>query len=157
MKRILLLIFFLFVFIGSIYLLVTESSLLTISLIKGSSFPFGTFSTWMGLIAFPLILKYGIKPLYIPISNYHKSYNVILQMIVFFNLLWGGISYGLAGNWSFSFGQSEGFRGSAEAFRYFETISFIALILPVFFVIIYGIHTYYIKEINQKGKRGFLF
>ncbi len=66
--------------------------------------------------------------------------------MVFFNAIWGFVSYGLAGNWAFNFGIRDTFVGSTIASVYFWYYTYTVIILPIVILIIYRLHAFLKKE-----------
>ena len=107
-----------------IYLLITGSPILTISLAENANIPLGTFITWAGMISLPLTVYWGIHPLRHPKSTWHIALSIGLKVILALGILWVPIAYGLAGNISFTFSESETFQGSQLAMQWFWYLSY---------------------------------
>ena len=108
----------------AVILLVSGSSLLTINLIRGSTIPLGTLTTWVGMISLPLMIYWGVKELREPTSSLNKMLSRILKVVIIFGLFWGPISYLLAGNFSFSFSDKQTFQGGQAAMLWFWRVSY---------------------------------
>ena len=102
-----------------VLLLVTGSSLLTLALDSDKSIPLGTFITWIGMISLPLTIYWGIKELRIPSRKVTKLLSILLKIIIVLGILWIPISYGLAGNISFTFSEKATFQGGQTAMKWF--------------------------------------
>ncbi len=130
----------LLVFFACMGLLLTGSSLLTVALSERLGLPWGTPITWLGMVALVFALWFGSAALRAPRThadrNYRRAWAVLLAMAV----LWPFVSYALAGNWSYSFGQREGFQGSSAAADWFFRYSFSVLLLPLLFVFVRSMH-----------------
>lgn len=103
--------------------------------------PAGNWIAWAALIALPSAQLLGL---------YHKQNREKDPRIgVFYigslgaltlSLLWGVLSYGLAGNWAFVFQQQEAFVGSTEAANYFFYLSAATAALPLLILVLYLIY-----------------
>ena len=119
------------------FLLITGSSLLIEPLYNGSSVPLGTIITWGGIISLPLSIYWGIKNLRNPKTHFNKLLSILLKATLFFALLWVLICYFLAGNLSFSFTETDTFRGGQLAMKWFWRISYATCVGPILILIIY--------------------
>ena len=138
----------LLIFILVLTLLMTGSSILTVPMYEGSSIPMGTPITWMGLIALPLTIYFGVGEIRNP-KKRHKLFNQLLKFFVGLAVLWVPISYLLAGNLSFSFsGTATGFQGGQLAMKLFWGYTYGIAILPVLLLIIH----WFLKLINTIRK-----
>ncbi len=108
----------------SLALLISGSSILNIALDSAKTIPLGTFITAMGMIAFPLSVYLGVQVLRQPRGYFYSVLSALLKVVLVLGLLWIPISYGLAGNWSFSFTESQTFRGGQSAMRWFWRLSY---------------------------------
>lgn len=117
----------------SALLLVNGSGILGKPLARGSGFPLGTIITWIGLIALPSSVYFGIDKSGLYNSSFRNFLVKVNIAIIFMAFLWGPISYFLAGNWAYVFSPGNGFRGSSEASQYFwaytTIIVFVSLLL----------------------------
>jgi hypothetical protein len=130
----------LLVLIAVAFLFITGAAVLTAPLFGSSQVPAGTPITWAGLVALPLTLRLGIRPLDRPTEPF-RTYRVLLNGILLLALAWGLVSYALAGNWSFSFsGAAAGFRGSPAASVYFWYYTYAVAGLPLLWGLVYGGH-----------------
>ena len=113
------------VLIGMLYLLLTGDEFLLKPTMGVVAFPIGTLLSWLLLILFSVLCY--------PLKKDVKSIFRHLSSIALVNaLLWGIISYGLAGNWFFRFNNSvEGFRGSTAAFDWFLRYTGFTLLFPI--------------------------
>ena len=131
------------VFMVSLGLLISGSSLLNLLLLKDPPFPLGTLSTWAGLIALPCIIFFSIKVFHPPRSNYAGTYKLGLKIIILLNISWGLLSYILAGNWTFNFSNaSPGFQGSIQASLIFIRYTYFLVFLSFAYLLVYSLHTY---------------
>lgn len=138
----------LLIFILVLTLLMTGSSILTVPMYEGSSIPMGTPITWMGLIALPLTIYFGVGEFRNP-KKRHKLFNQLLTFSVGLAVLWVPVSYLLAGNLSFSFsGATTGFQGGQLAMKLFWGYTYGIAILPVLLLIIH----WFLKLINTIRK-----
>ncbi|MBT8209880.1 MAG: hypothetical protein KJP14_05070, partial [Eudoraea sp.] len=78
----------LIVFIGTGFLLLTGSSVLTISLSRSTNIPLGTFTTWAGIASLPLALYFGIRKLREPTSKKDRFLAYILKILIGLAILW---------------------------------------------------------------------
>ncbi|TBN01860.1 hypothetical protein EYD45_12585 [Hyunsoonleella flava] len=127
-------------------LLFTRSSVLTIALDKNSTIPLGTFITWAGIISLPLALYWGIYNLRKPSLRFHKFLALLLKVVLVISLLWVPISYGLAGNLSFTFSETTTFQGGQLAMRIFWILSYGIAIGTISIVLLYWISLVFKKN-----------
>jgi hypothetical protein len=131
-----------------ITLLISGSSILTVPIYEGSSIPMGTPITWMGLIALPLTIYFGVKKFRDHNTTY-KLLNQLLKFSVGLAVLWVPISYLLSGNLSFSFSVTvTGFQGGQLAMKLFWGYTYGIAILPMILLIIH----WFMKLINTIRK-----
>ncbi len=114
----------LIVTLGTIILLVTGSSILTMALDSNQSIPFGTLITWAGMISLPLTLYWGAKDLRKPTGKLNSILSGFLKVLIILGIFWVPISYLLAGNLSFSFSEKETFQGGQVAMKWFWYLSY---------------------------------
>ena len=131
--------------IGSSILLLEGSPILTQSVRVGGRLPFGTLVAWVGIIMVPCSILVGIRLIRKPISPVYRFYNRAFLGLTLFSFLWGGISYLLAGNWAFTFSESEKFRGSEQAGSVFMYYTGILISLTLLLFLAFGIHHLYIQ------------
>ncbi|TFV93151.1 hypothetical protein E4S40_12870 [Algoriphagus kandeliae] len=110
--------------ISVLLLLVTGSPLLTIALDCKDEIPLGTPITWIGMIALPLTVYWGIQELRNPTTLLNRILSAFLKIIILLGILWVPISFLLAGNLSFSFSEKASFQGGQEAMRWFWRLSY---------------------------------
>lgn len=103
------------------------------------SVPLGTFITWAGMIAFNLLLFIVHRKIKHPVSR-TTFYWLFMKIFLLLAFVWGFVSYGLAGNWSFTFEPSETFQGSNEAARFFWYYSYAVVISPIIILLILSVH-----------------
>lgn len=123
------------VFIASLTLLVTGSSLLDKSMSQTHNIPWGNLTTWLGMIALPLSVYWGSNKLRRPDTGFRKYLFLLLKGLIILGILWVPISYLLAGNVAFNFSSTEGFQGGQSAMRWFWRLSYgipIASLIVVF-------------------------
>jgi hypothetical protein len=123
-----------------LFLLVSGSSFLLKPIIAGADFPGGTLISWVGLVSLPLSMLLNIRDFRLASIRKYKAYRIVLIGLTLLALSWGIISYLLAGNWMFSFGDSEKFQGSPEAFSFFTYYTAILVSLSLLILLIHGIH-----------------
>lgn len=100
---------------------------------------FGTLVTWLGVIALPLSILTGFSKLYKPIIKRDKNYSLIFKFLLLLAVIWGFISYGLAGNWSFRFNETRVFFGEIENSTLFWNYTYAIIVLPILLLVIYRI------------------
>lgn len=130
----------LLVFVVSLGLLVTGSPLLTATLSARLGLPLGNVITWLGMLALVFALWFGSPGLRVPRSGSDRLYRRAWMVLLVMAALWPFVSYALAGNWSYSFGQREGFRGSSAAADWFFRYSYASVLLPLLFAVVRAIH-----------------
>lgn len=111
-------------------LLAFGSSILNSPFLGNQQLPTGTLLTWLGFTLYPAIfylLAFGRKK---PRSKLQSLIASGYKLLIVLGLLWGLISYGLAGNWSFSFKGQEAYIGSARAGRLFWNFNYILAAAP---------------------------
>ena len=139
------------IFLSSLYLLISGSSLLALPIGKESGFPFGTLITWAGIIALPTVIYTGLGALHRPGNKVAVWYRKAIKALILLAASWGFVCYYLAGNWAFSFsGSAPSFRGSTEAAPYFWYFSGLVVLLPLVFLLVYGIHRLVWKRAKKK-------
>ena len=136
------------VFFFSLYLLVSASSLLTYSMGPEDTVPLGSFITWAGLIALPMSLYWGSVKFRMPEGTFYKVLSSTLKITILLALLWLPISYGMAGNMNFNFGQSPSFQGGQTAMKIFWFISFT---IPSITLVLFLLHLL-IPLFNSRAK-----
>ena len=130
----------LFVFLCSLILLVTGSPLLVMTLSERLGLPLGTVTTWLGMMALVLMTWFASPRLRAAQSGRDRIYRVALIVLFALALSWPFVSYGLAGNWSFSFRGQEAFRGSSRAADWFFRFSYGVVLLAILFPIVRLVH-----------------
>ena len=136
--------------LGSIALLVTGSSLLLLSLGGDTFIPLGTLTTWIGMIALPLTVYWGIKEMRSPSKKLNKVFSGLLKLIIVLGILWAPISYVFAGNFSFSFSVKETFQGGQEAMQWFWRLSYGIAIGAIVVVFMYWVSLLFQKREAKK-------
>jgi hypothetical protein len=128
------------IFIAALWLLISGSTWLVAPLADQPFIPFGTLMTWLGLLSLPTMIFFWRKVAAKPNNRLTRVFNIILIVIFIIEFSWPFVSYGLAGNWAFSFSaNSEGFRGSVMASQFFTYFSAFAALLPLFLITISGL------------------
>jgi len=150
MIRIWLRILPLLLLIGSCILLLEGLPILTEPVIEGIGLPFGTLITWVGISMFPLSIVIGIRFIRKPTSQVYRFYHRAFFVFTMLGVAWGGISYLLSGNWTYTFSNDEGFRGSEQAFDIFLIYTAFVISISLLTFVIFGIHH---LIIYQKHKR----
>ena len=118
--------------------------------IEGYGLPFGTLIAWVGITMFPLSILMGIRFIRKPTSEVYRFYKRVLFVFTLLGVAWGGITYLLAGNWTYTFSNDETFRGSERAFDLFLIYTALVISITLLTLVIFGIHH---LIINQKHKR----
>ena len=137
-------------FLICVYLLVTGSQILVKPLYKGSGLPCGTIITWIGLIAFPASVLFGIKKILDPDKSILRILNIVIKVNILLGLAWGFISYYLAGNWAFTFTPQNDFRGSTDASLYFFSFTLVIAILPLICLAVFLVHSLISRLQNKR-------
>ncbi|NER10782.1 hypothetical protein SAMN06265375_102237 [Muriicola jejuensis] len=112
------------VFLLCLYLLFSASPALEYPLGKNDTIPLGSFITWAGLIALPMSFYWGSVKFRTPEGTLYNVLSTCLKVTIFLALLWLPISYGLAGNMNFNFGQEPSFQGGQTAMKLFWGITY---------------------------------
>jgi uncharacterized membrane protein YesL len=99
---------------------------------------------------FPLSILMGIRFIRNPTSEVYHFYKRVFFVFTLLGVAWGGISYLLAGNWTYTFSNDETFRGSERAFNIFLIYTAVVISMTLLTFLIFGIHH---LIINQKRKR----
>lgn len=136
--------------IGSSILLLEGLPILTEPVIEGYGLPFGTLIAWVGITMFPLSILMGIRLIRKPVSAVYLFYKRLFFVFTLLGVAWGGISYLLAGNWTYTFPNDQGFRGSERAFNIFLIYTALVISITLLIFVIFGLHQ---LIINQKRKR----
>ena len=129
------------IFLASLGCLISGGEFLVKKLIPGIPIPFGTFSTWAGIVALSLIFIFGNSGLKRSENKVYKLIRIGFKVCFILAVLWGFVSYFLAGNWYFNFSISDTFQGSTSAYEYFRNYTLIVVILPFIIAIIYALHS----------------
>ena len=116
------------VFFASFSLLVTGSPLLVVTLSERLGLPLGNVITWLGMVALVLVIWFASPGIRAPRTRTDRFYRGAWRTLLVMAVLWPFVSYALAGNWWYSFGQRDTFRGSSDAADWFFRYSFILLI-----------------------------
>lgn len=129
-----------------IILLITGSKVLTISLDENDTIPLGTFITWIGLISLPLAVLLSIKELRIPTRTFNSILSRLLKTILILAILWVPISYLLAGNISFTFGEKTSFQGGQIAMKWFWRLCYTIAVGPILILVMYWFSVLFMKK-----------
>ena len=121
-------------------LLLRGSHLLTLPVIEGSPLPVGNLAAWLCLSMFPLSIVSGIRHIRKPVSRVYRFYRQAFVFYALLGMIWGLVSYQLAGNWAFAFSDQGLFRGSDAAFRIFAAYTAFTGGLSLLTFIIFLIH-----------------
>ncbi len=113
------------------YLLSTSSTLLIKSIPGLPNLPVGTIITWMGIIGLHLFIYTVIKRIKRSDRKIELAIKNTSQFFLVLSFLWGLISYGLAGTWSYNFGPKSSFVGSVEAGVVFWTFTKVIVAIPI--------------------------
>ena len=132
--------------IGSCILLLEGLPVLSEPLIKGLRLTLGTLIAWVGITMLPFSILIGIRLIRKPISLAYRFYHRAFLIMTLLSLLWGVVSFLLAGNWAYTFTKHEGFRGSEQAFSVFLYYSASIISLSLLLFIIFGIHHLIIQQ-----------
>jgi hypothetical protein len=130
----------------SLYLLVTGSSVLMLSLSGSKNIPLGTFTTWLGMIALPLIFYFSSKGFREPQSKTARVFALLLKILIVLAILWVPISYLLAGNISNTFTEKAGFQGGQLAMEIFWINSYLTAAAPIVLAIAFGFYALFRKK-----------
>ena len=125
------------VVIFTIYLLVSGSELMTVALDNSDTIPLGSFITWAGIIAMPLMIYCGVKELRQPNNELNKTLSKLLKLIIIISILWLPISYLLAGNIAFNFSTIHSFQGGPIAMKLFWIFSYGLTISSITILVLY--------------------
>jgi len=136
--------------IGSGILLLEGLPILTEPVIEGKGLPFGTLIAWLGISMLPLSILIGIRLIRKPTSQAYRFYKQAFMVFTMLGAAWGAVSYLLAGNWTYTFSNSDTFRGSERAFNIFLIYTAFVISITLLTFVIFGIHHLIIK---QKHKR----
>ena len=130
----------LLVFFASFSLLVTGSPLLVVTLSERVGLPLGNVITWLGMVALVLVIWFASPGIRAPRTRADRFYRGGWQTLLVMAVLWPFVSYALAGNWSYSFGQRDTFRGSSGAADWFFRYSFSVVLLPPLLAAVRFVH-----------------
>ncbi|MDH3697928.1 MAG: hypothetical protein OEQ81_04635 [Flavobacteriaceae bacterium] len=133
------------IFIVALTLLFTGSPILDRSLSTTSNVPWGTWITWLGMIALPFSIYWSSKGLREPDTRLRKLLSNILKIIIILALLWAPICYLLAGNIAFNFSEVEGFQGGQTAMKWFWRYSYGIPIVTIGVLLLYWV-SHFIKK-----------
>jgi hypothetical protein len=111
--------------------------------------PWGTIITWIGLIALPASVFFGIEKIRHPITIKFRILNFANKMAILFASIWGLLSYYFANNWAFTFRQQTEFRGSIRASSYFFNYTILIIAISLILLLVYFIHIILSKLKNK--------
>lgn len=123
------------VLIICLYLIVTGSPVLTLPVIKGTSFPAGTVISWLGLLALSGTIFFIFSKIFDSNNPGGRIFRFIFQCFIVLSALWGFIGFFLAGNWAFTFHNHDEFRGSIEASKVFMYFTASLVLFPLILII----------------------
>lgn len=127
-------------FLVSAYLLMSGSELLVKPLIEKPTLPLGNVITWLGFIAFPVSIWFGLNSLYDPKTRTDRIFRSLAIILVVLGLLWAPISFLLAGNLQNNFGGTGiVFQGSFEAGQIFWWYSYFLAGAPIVLLVVFGL------------------
>lgn len=121
----------------SAVLLLSGSSLLIHPLLRDPFIPAGSVITWTGLITWAFCFRLILLERF---SDNGRQREIRKLSLIFTlpALCWGLLSYGLAGNWHYTFtSMSAGFRGSVEAGKIFWYMTYLTIGAPAIISMIY--------------------
>jgi len=118
------------VFLASLGLLVSGSPLLLLMLSARMGLPLGTAVTWFGMLAWGALLHFGSVALPDPAPRADRFYRGSWRVALTLALLWPLAGFGLAGNWAYTFSDTDGFRGGQAAMQLFWVNSVVVVALP---------------------------
>jgi len=129
----------LFVLMVSAALLISGSAVLTYPLSESLGLPWGTIITWLGMIALPAAIYFGLRRIFTSSSNLDRAMHVSLRVFMLLAVLWLPLSFLLSGNLSFSFANKPGFQGGQLAMRIFWYYNIFVVAGPLALLLVYGI------------------
>lgn len=129
----------LFVVLISGYLLIRSSPVLTMTIDPAGRLPWGTVITWLGFIAFSCLLFYTSNKLYAPEHKIDRVFSWSMKVLIMAAVCWVPISYGLAGNLSFSFGEKSTFQGGQLAMKLFWGYCYTLVLAPLAVLIMHKV------------------
>lgn len=138
-RRVLYLLLALFIFLTAAVLLISGSSVLLISLSKSPYIPLGTLITWLGVMALPLVLYFGVSRLRNPKTKTEKYLALLLKVFIGLATFWAPVCYLLAGNFSFTFTEKTEFQGGQLAMKLFWHFSYLMIYGPILLILSYGL------------------
>lgn len=139
----------------SVYLLGSGSDLLLWPLLSTPFFPFGTLVAWslLSLIPFFSWLAFRFISRKYSSSSRHSYIGYLFYSSIAVGLIWGIVSFLLAGNWSYSF------RGNDVRSKSWMVFTIITAAYPFVIWIMYGLGALILLRIrkekakNQNGKK----
>lgn len=136
----------------STFLLITGSDLLLIPLVEEPYLPLGNIITWIGIIALPFSIYFGIGKIRNPQTKTTKVYNRILKLIIALAVAWGFVAYGLAGNFATTFKNQPEFVGSSRAAESYWYYNYLVVLAPLVFLLVYGLHRLILSFLKKNQK-----
>ncbi len=127
------------VFLISFYLLASGHPVLSRPMFPVVPLPWGNWIAWVGFIAFPLSIYYGISSIRKPKSRMSGFFHILLKLNLFLAFLWIPITYGLSGNITNTFSEKASFQGGQLAMKMFWAFNGILLFLPIGILFAVGI------------------
>jgi len=117
-------------------LLATGSKILLIPVLTEPPFPLGNLITWAGFIALPSTILFSSESIFKPFNPSGFVIHKALKVLVVVGFGWGIIAYFLSGNWTNTFGKSDGFQGSVQASQIFWMFNYLLAVLPISMLIL---------------------
>lgn len=124
-------------FSSATYLLLTGSSILVRPVYPGLEIPWGTPITWFGFLGIAGLLYFAFPVIQKPVTKTQVFLKGAWALSMILSVGWPFISYYLAANWTYSFGNQEEFRGSDRASYYFYYLCLATAVLPL--MVLFGI------------------
>lgn len=115
-------------FLVPTFLLATGSSWLMAPV---GSIPAGTFITWVGMIALPMVFYFSFAGVRQPRSSADKKFSWAWKACLFLAISWVPVSYLLAGNFSFTFSEKTTFQGGQTAMQLFWYFTYTVVLAPL--------------------------
>lgn len=141
MKRKLILLALISVLIFCAVLLASSSHWLLVPIDREGSMPLGTLVTWLGLIVWPTLVYMVFFKRMRGITSLKLVYKTFFPALIIIAVLWGPVSYLLAGNWAFNFTNAQDtYQGSSAASALFWKFSYTVAAMPLLMLIVYFVH-----------------
>ncbi|MEM6517034.1 MAG: hypothetical protein AAF688_12685, partial [Bacteroidota bacterium] len=128
----------------------SRSSLLVLALDKNDSVPLGTFITWAGLIALPLMCYWSAADFRNPKNTIQKVFSGLIKLVISLAVLWVPISYVLSGNLAFNFSETSTFKGGQSAMKLFWVLTYGIVLATTLIMLSHFLTLIFKKLINRK-------